>query len=289
MISKEIEDAFFNNYLEFFKKAEERRRWNIWKDIPWEKANKTAGEDVAEVVEFFSSVEMFLPDYTAKILNLVRKSRGRAWFQANWGYEESKHSLALAEWLVRSGYRGAGDLRNYENSVLENGEWELPYDHPCSMIVYTMIQERATQLNYMNLRKIAMMRGDETLAQALKLIAADEAAHYVFFRDGVKLLMRYSKDEMIDRLKNVFRSFKMPALSLIPGIESKTRTVNKLGIFGLAHYYNDVYLPILTELELSVDELKHLNAPKASIEKAAKREEMKNSSNPVFSMPSAVN
>jgi acyl-[acyl-carrier-protein] desaturase len=156
------------------------------------------------------------------------------------------------------------------------------------MIVYTMIQERVTQLNYINLRKIAIARGDGALACVLKLIAADEAAHYTFFRDGVKLLMRYSKDEMIDRLKNVFRTFKMPALSLIPEIDSKTEMVNKLGVYGLTDYYKSVYLPVLAELELSVEELKYLKAPKASIEKAAKREEMKNSYSPVFSISTAT-
>ena len=288
MITKKIEDAFFNNYLEFFKKAEDRRRWNIWKDIPWEKANQTAGEDIAEVVEFFSSVEMFLPDYTAKILHLVRKSRGRAWFQANWGYEESKHSLALAEWLVRSGYRGEGDLRNYENSLLENGEWELPYDHPCSMIVYTMIQERATQVSYINLRKFAIARGDEVLAHVLKLIAADEASHYTFFRDGVKMLMKENKDEMIERLKNVFQTFRMPGLASIPDSDAKSRQTSQIGIYGFKDYYKGVYLSILAELELSVEELKHLKAPKISIEKAAKREEIKNSHSRIYSLPTAT-
>lgn len=288
MITKEIEDAFFNSYLEFFKQAEDRRRWNIWKDIPWQNANNTVGEDVAEIVEFFSSVEMFLPDYTAKMLLMIRKSRGRAWFQANWGYEESKHSLALAEWLVRSGYRGEGDLRNYENALLENGEWELPYDHPCSMIVYTMIQERATQLTYINLRKFVVERGDNTLARVLQLIAADEAAHYTFFRNNVKMIMREAKDDMIERLKTVFRTFKMPGFALVPDSYAKSERINQLGIYGFKDYYKGVYLAILAELELSVEELKYLNAPKISIEKAAKREEMKSSRNPAFSLPTAT-
>lgn len=288
MITKEIEDAFFNNYLEFFKKAESRRRWNIWNDIPWEKANKTAGDDIAEIVEFFSSVEMFLPDYTAKILHLVRKSRGRAWFQANWGYEESKHSLALAEWLVRSGCRAEGDLRNYENSLLENGEWELPYDHPCSVVIYTMIQERATQLNYTNLRKLAAARGDELLACVLKLIAADEAAHYAFFRDCVKMLLRVNKREMLDRLAAVFQTFKMPGLSLIPGSDKKGSLVYELNIYSPMDFYRNVYQPVLYDLELSVDELKYLKAPGALLDKAARRDEQKSSVKPSFSFPEPV-
>src|SRR5690242_20415647 len=123
-----IEEKFFNQYLEYFKLAEDRRRWNIWKDIPWEEVNRDASPLIAEVVEAFSAVEMFLPDYTAKILQMIRKSRGRAWFQANWGYEESKHSLTLAEWLVVSGQRTEEGMRAYENSLLDNSEWELPFD-----------------------------------------------------------------------------------------------------------------------------------------------------------------
>jgi acyl-[acyl-carrier-protein] desaturase len=48
---------------------------------------------------------MYLPDFTAKLLNMIRRSRGRAWFHVNWGYEESKHSLALEAWLLASGHR----------------------------------------------------------------------------------------------------------------------------------------------------------------------------------------
>jgi hypothetical protein len=80
----------------------------------------------------------------------------------------------------------------------------------------------------------------------------------------------------------------MPGLSLIPESDTKSKMVNKLGVYGFKDYYKGVYLAILSELELSADELKYLKAPKASIEKAAKREEMKNSGNPVFSLPTAV-
>jgi len=51
---------------------------------------------IADVVEsFWRTVEMYLPDYIAKALPLIRKNKGWAWFHANWGYEESRHSIAL--------------------------------------------------------------------------------------------------------------------------------------------------------------------------------------------------
>src|SRR5690349_4762909 len=90
-----LEEAYYRLYREFFARAERKRRWSLEVDIPWDQVNRSMSPEVADVVESFCAVEMYLPDYIAKILPLARNSRGRAWFHANWGYEESKHSMAL--------------------------------------------------------------------------------------------------------------------------------------------------------------------------------------------------
>src|SRR5580692_10089878 len=101
-MSAGLENRFYDLYLEYFHKAEANRRWNLQKDIPWEQINTNPDPAIVQVMQAYMAVELYLPDYTSKILHLVRASRGRAWFQANWGYEESKHSLALENWLVHS-------------------------------------------------------------------------------------------------------------------------------------------------------------------------------------------
>jgi acyl-[acyl-carrier-protein] desaturase len=249
-----IEEAFFQNYMRFFRLAEERRRWNIWRDIPWERANPNASPLVADIVQAFSAVEMFLPDYTSKILHLIRKSRGRAWFQANWGYEESKHSLTLAEWLVRSGKRSEEGMRAYENSLLDNGEWKLPFDEPRQMVIYTMIQELATWLNYTNLRKLVEIggsEGDPALSRALLLISADEKTHYDFFRKGVKVYLDHEPEETIADVRYVLDNFQMPAHTLIPGWDERARQIQSVGIYGPRQYLSKVYKPILRDLALT--------------------------------------
>src|SRR5262245_40872397 len=128
-VTAQIEDLFFENFLKYFKNAEEKRRWNIETDIPWEQANPKASDLTAEVIQFFSAVEMFLPDYTSKMMFLIRQSRGRAWFHLNWGYEESKHSMVLEEWLIRSGKRTEEQIKDFENQLL-GAEWQLPFDSP---------------------------------------------------------------------------------------------------------------------------------------------------------------
>src|SRR5882724_10295592 len=111
--SAQLENRFYELYLDFFNRAEAERRWNVQKDIPWDQCNAQVTDEIALIVESFCAVELFLPDYTSKILDLVRQSRGRAWFQANWGYEESKHSLVLEQWLVCSGKRTQQEIHDF--------------------------------------------------------------------------------------------------------------------------------------------------------------------------------
>ena len=112
-----LEEKIYKEYMEFFEKAERERRWNVFDDIPWDAVNKDASEELALCAETFCSVEMYLPDYVAGGINVVRKYFGQAWFQANWAYEESKHSLALMQYLhaQRQAHRRA-DVRLAERA-----------------------------------------------------------------------------------------------------------------------------------------------------------------------------
>ncbi len=50
-MSAELENRFYEIYLEFFNPAELERRWNVQKDIPWEKSNSAVTDEIALVVE----------------------------------------------------------------------------------------------------------------------------------------------------------------------------------------------------------------------------------------------
>ena len=109
-----IECEMWQLFRDFFDLAERRRRWRVADDIPWNECNPALKPVIADVVETFCAVELYLPDYSAKILPKVRHSKSRSWFYANWGYEESKHSLVLQEWLMRSGHRTAASGRSQD-------------------------------------------------------------------------------------------------------------------------------------------------------------------------------
>lgn len=245
---------FYNLYLEYFHKAEAHRRWNLLDDVPWEHVGRDPDPEIAQVVQAYTAVELYLPDYTSKILQMVRASRGRAWFQANWGYEESKHSLALEMWLTKSGCRSEEELREFEEQVLAH-EWDLPYDTPLEMLVYTTFQEFATALNYRGLRKHAAGR-DPALDKVLVLLSRDEVGHFEFFKNGTLLFMERDRDRVLETINRVIRTFRMPAQSLIPGWAEHDRLIRRLGLFDDRIYMRDVVRPVLKALGVEADELR---------------------------------
>lgn len=250
-----IERRFFDLYLEYFHKAEAHRRWNVLNDIPWEKVGSAPNPDVVSVVQAFMAVEMYLPDYTSKILNLVRSSRGRAWFQANWGYEESKHSLALEMWITKSGAQSEAQVHAFQDEILSR-EWDLPYETPLEMMIYTTLQEFATGVNYRGLRKVAQADQDPALDKVLTLLSRDETGHFEFFKNGVKLFLEQDRGAVLDTLNKVIRSFRMPAQTLIPDFGSHDKLVRDLGIFDDRIYMRDVVRPVLKALGVDPDELR---------------------------------
>jgi acyl-[acyl-carrier-protein] desaturase len=175
-VCPELEGAFWRMYRDFFDLAEKKRRWSIRDDIPWDRCGRVANPALADVLESYCAVELYLPDYTSKILPVVRPSKGRTWFYANWGYEESKHSLVLADWLLKSGMRDDGQMMDLERMVFER-HWNLPQDSHLGMLVYAMVQELATWLNHRNLRHHAEgPDGDPALAKLLMYLSVDERA-----------------------------------------------------------------------------------------------------------------
>lgn len=96
-----LSQKVYAQYVTFFDKAEKERRWNPFQDIPWERINRDVPEALVLNAETFCCVESYLPDYVSQGIQCLRANFGQAWFNANWAYEESKHSMALMEWLMR--------------------------------------------------------------------------------------------------------------------------------------------------------------------------------------------
>jgi acyl-[acyl-carrier-protein] desaturase len=252
--------TLYKLYRDYFDRAEKKRRWSLKDDIPWGQCNPALDPAVADVVQTFCSVELYLPDYLGKLLPQVRAVRGRAWFLANWGYEESKHSLALGDWLLHSGHRTEEQMADMEDDVFSH-EWDLPHDSALGMVCYTLFQEFATWLHYKNLQKVVRDRGgDPALDRVLHLVSIDERAHYDFFRRLVQVYLEHDRPATLEQLRRVLNTFKMPAVHLFADSQRRMQAVKELRIFDEDIFIFQVYEPAIAALGVHKSELRRKTA-----------------------------
>jgi acyl-[acyl-carrier-protein] desaturase len=261
----ELERAFWRLYRDFFDMAERRRRWSLRDDIPWTKCNRNLDPAIADIVESFTAVELYLPDYASKILPVVRPCRSRTWFYANWAYEESKHSLALGDWLLKSGLRTDEQMADLEKMAFER-EWHLPHDSRLGMLVYAVVQELATWLSYRNLRRRVASAGDDpALSKLLTLLAVDEMAHHDFLLECLQIHLKHDRPATLEQMRRVMHNFAMPAIHDLVEGRQRVAAVKEMEILSEDIYYRDVYLPLLDKMGVSRAEMRNRVPVKKSL------------------------
>ena len=106
------------------------------------------------ILEGFFAVEQYVPDYVTSLMHVIRKSHGRSHFHLRWGSEEEKHADMWRNAVLFGGKRSLEWMEEYMADLRSN-EWRIPWDDPLHMVFYTVFQERATQVNYLNLGLVA--------------------------------------------------------------------------------------------------------------------------------------
>jgi acyl-[acyl-carrier-protein] desaturase len=226
-------EKIYRAYCEFFDTADKKRRWNPFNDIPWEKLDPALNtEDDAICLETFCGVELYVPDYTSNAFNLTRNLFGAAWFEASWGYEESRHALAYREYLIRSGLRTEEQYDAFEDKIFGK-VWKLPFQTRRQMNCYGALQESATYLIYAAQREKAKRNGNEVLDKIYFLISRDEAAHRGFYQKLLQFELEEDREGALEDLAKVAFNFVMPGVGLIPEYEER---LNVLGV-GISPQY----------------------------------------------------
>jgi acyl-[acyl-carrier-protein] desaturase len=259
----ELRDGLYRLFREFFRHAERKRRWSVDDDIPWREVNGSMNPAVADVVESFCAVELYLPDYVGKALPMIRANRGWSAFHVNWGYEESKHSLALGDWLVRSGLRTEEQMADLAVQVCSH-EWQLPHDSAPGMLIYAMVQELATWVHYRNLRRQVEGLGDPALFHLLGFISVDEKAHHSFYTRVVRLFLELDRQQTLEQLRRVLLTFTMPATYILADSRRRMERVKQMQIFNEEIFLHEVYQPVLAALGVTHRELRAARSARKS-------------------------
>ncbi|MEM9192942.1 MAG: acyl-ACP desaturase [Myxococcota bacterium] len=255
MASDQFQEKLYHQFRTFFDKAEEKRRWNPLQDVPWDKVNPEVPEELALCAETFLGVEGFLTDYIVGGLTSVRQSSiGQRWFSANWGYEELKHSMALTEYLIRSGKRTQEQMFDFHTRLMEN-QWERPFDTARQMTIYGVFQEMATFVIYLRHEALAKKHNDEALATVYRLNARDECAHARFYEDVVRVYLEEDREGTLDDISLVARNFRMPGVGIVPDYDQRIQVMRGEGEVNRDVFLKKVYFPTLKYLGVTRAEL----------------------------------
>jgi len=258
-----FQDSVYRIYLEFLETADNKRRWSIFNDIPWDKLDlsKTT-PTIAQCVETFCAEEMYVPDYSSKGLRMSRSMFGIAWFQTCWAFEESKHGLVFREYLIRSGLRSEAEFAALEAEVFAS-TWSLPFKTTRQMACYGALQEGATYTAYKAQKEKARCAGDKVLEAIFHYVGRDEAAHGGFYRAMVEIELAHDREGTISDLAYVLSNFKMPGDGLIANYQERLRT----SVAGISPrvYLEQVVLPTLKTVGTTREELKLALKKRAAI------------------------
>lgn len=246
-------ERMYRAYQDFFDTGEKKRRWNPFSDIPWEKIKQdTVTEDDAVCLETFCGVELYVPDYTANGLNMTRAIFGAAWFEACWGYEESKHALAYRTYLIESGLRTEEQYADFERKIFSK-VWKLPFNTWRQMTCYGALQESATYLIYRTQLEKAKERGNHLLEHIYYLISRDEAAHRGFYQKVLQYELEDDRDGALEDLAHVVFNFGMPGVGLIPEYDDRLK-IDGVGI-SPQYFLQHAVFPLLRAVGTSRSEL----------------------------------
>ncbi len=254
-MTEALNRSAYRIYLDFLETAEKKRRWSIFDDIPWDSLDAAKSTEAsAQCVEIYCAEELYVPDYSAKGLELVRSRFGVAWFQTCWAFEESKHGLAFREYLTRSAFRSEAEVEALETSVFEK-YWKLPFETSRQMACYGALQEGTTYVAYKLQKGKARCAGDRVLEAIFHLVGRDEAAHAGFYRAIIELELSQDREATIADLGYVLSRFKMPGDGLIANYQQRLRA-SGAGISPRA-FVEHVVWPLLITLQIGRQELKH--------------------------------
>jgi acyl-[acyl-carrier protein] desaturase len=195
------------------------RRWDAEHSLDWTAADAgrlTDGQRSA--VEFVTVIEDHLPGY----FDIYRRHfpvdssvdpvvfvhhRELYHFTVRWAAEEDTHARALARYQRASGMAGRAELRTDLAGYGRQPFGLDAYTHPVQFFAYALVQEKATQIYYRQLRADA---ADPVLHDLLTRLARDEARHFTFFADVVTRYLRAHGDAVVGPIRDVVADFRMP-------------------------------------------------------------------------------
>jgi len=217
MLDKETERELYALYKAHFARADAERLWNPWSSVVWptgaEAETSAPSTALIEATLALWRDATLLPDYAAINQNLLRASRGRAWFWTHWTYEKSKHLVAFLEWLQRRGGWDEAALSRAADELLTQYRWEPPCDEATGICVDALLYELSQLEKLERLKTQAHAEGESTLAELVTWIIRDTQAQRDYLAEALRTIGSHYPERLTEALNTVAASHEAPELA----------------------------------------------------------------------------
>ena len=213
MLDKATERELYTLYKDHFVQADAERLWNPWSSVAWDTLTHTPSPALVDATLALWRDATLLPDYAAINQNLLRASRGRAWFWTHWSYEESKHLIALQEWLSRRGGWDDTALAAAAEELLSTYRWEPPCEEATGVCVDALLYELSQIERLEALATQAHAEGETILTELIAFILADDQAQRDYLIEALRIIGQRYPERLSQALQEVASHHESPTLA----------------------------------------------------------------------------
>ncbi len=168
-------------------------------------------------------------------------------FIHTWTAEEDAHALLLEVYLLLGANGDPRARAALRKQVIRTG-LTATLNNEVEALVYTSIQERATQVYYLDLAKAAE-KEDAGLARVLRRLAKDESLHFSFYRDAVKLHLQ-ADPNWVYPVADIMLRFEMPGRGS-PGYQERADLATHDGIYGPEQFFTQVINVLINDWDIN--------------------------------------
>lgn len=235
--------------------------WNPHDYVPWERGRNfaaTGGSDWAQEQSPLSEVaraamitnlltEDNLPSYHRQAAEHFSLDGAWGTWVGRWTAEESRHSIALRDYLVVT--RGVDPValeqarvEHMTHGFAPTAEEEARHQTDFLLsVAYVSFQELATRVSHRNTGKVC---NDPVADRLLQRVAADENLHMIFYRNVCGAALDLAPDQALAAVADVVENFRMPGQQM-PNFRRNGVLMAKHGIYDLRQHLDEVVRPVL--------------------------------------------
>ncbi|MBI3288726.1 MAG: acyl-ACP desaturase [Elusimicrobia bacterium] len=227
-------------YLERF----ETHAWNRFRAFSWDSVQGgLLTEEQIDALKTAMLVEDHIPGYSKAYYGMLSLDPGlpldellfrrqMLHFVFLWACDEDRHAHTLENYLRASGRVDPAALTSEMLTAVAK-PYRAPHDEPMQMAVYTVIQEKATQVFYSCLRDVVE---EPVLKRVLDSLSQDEARHCGFFTDLLRMYLAVPGGADYALIKEAVVGFKMPLHGTLDNY--KRRAITMMRAATGYHYRN---------------------------------------------------